>query len=281
MTELSSDADLVQILRLVRFRLHLFDIGFLLLNEAKIKLHLFLELRVLFFQNLGAVNMLHCLRFRLLKLILGQLHLLLNVQLDVAFVEHVNATLGLIGAVAEAIQGLEVSTLIRRPVEVARLVLVQGCTWVLCQQSLPGSGGCRVRGVGWQALAQIAEWLRVHLMEHVASIVAIILLLHVDQALSLIVLLKAHLLSELIQQGLAHLLICRSLVMQLNSLLLDLAHENLDLLFLPITLLVLHKRSFGLAAHRAERLAHVTGEVVLRGLVERVVELLRSLMRVA
>ena len=98
-------------------------------------------------------------------------------------------------------------------------------------------------------------------MEHVASIVAIILLLHVDQALSLIVLLKAHLLSELIQQGLAHLLICRSLVMQLNSLLLDLAHENLDLLFLPITLLVLQKRSFGLAAHRAECLAHVTGEV--------------------
>ena len=218
--------------------------------------------------------MLHCLLLCIVQLILGQLHLLLNVQLYVAFVEHMNATLGLIGAVAEAIQGLEVSTLIRRPVEVARLVLVQGCTWVLCQQSLPGSGGCRVRGVGWQALAQIAERLRVHLMEHVASIVAIILLLHVDQALSLIVLLKAHLLSELIQQGLAHLLICRSLVMQLNSLLLDLAHENLDLLFLPITLLVLHKRSFGLAAHRAERLAHVAGEVVLRGLVERVMEFL-------
>ena len=217
----------------------------------------------------------------MVKLLLGQLHLLLHVQLNVAFVEHVNATLSLISAVAEAIQGLEVSALISRLVEVARLVLVQSCTWILCQQPLLGSGGCWVSGVGWQALTKVAERLRVHLMENMACIVAIILLLDIDQVLSLVVLLEAHLLSELIQQGLAHLLICRSLVMQLNSLLLDLAHENLDLLFLPITLLVLHKRSFGLAAHRAERLAHVTGEVVLRGLVERVVELLRGLMGVA
>lgn len=90
------------------------------------------------------------------------------------------------------------SALVSRLVEVARLVLIQGSTWILCQQALPGSGGCRVSGVGWQALTKVAEWLRVDLVEHMTSVVAIILLLDIDQVLSLVVLLEAHLLSELI-----------------------------------------------------------------------------------
>ena len=207
--------------------------------------------------------------------------MLLHVQLNVAFVEHVNATLSLISAVAEAIQGLEVSALISCLVEVARLVLVQSCTWILCQQPLLGSGGCWVSGVGWQALTKVAERLRVHLMENMACIVAIILLLDIDQVLSLVVLLEANLLSELIQQSLAHLLVRGSLVMQLNSLLLDFAHKSLDLFFLAITLLILQKWTLLLAAHGAQRLAHMAGEVILRGLVERIVELLRGLMGVA
>ena len=62
--------------------------------------------------------------------------------------------------------------------------------------------------------------------------------------------------------------------MQLDSLLLDFAHKSLDLLLLAITLLILQKRTLLLAAHGAKRLAHMAGEVILRGLVERVVELL-------
>lgn len=69
--------------------------------------------------------------------------------------------------------------------------------------------------------------------------------------------------------------------MQLDSLLLDFAHKILDLLLLAISLLILQKWTLLLAAHGAKRLAHMAGEIVLRGLVECVVELLRGLMGVA
>ena len=117
--QLPGYTDFVQVFWLVRLELLSLYVDFLLFDETQIELHLFPQLGVLFLENLDSVHILHRLVLGLVQLIFSQLHLFLHVLLEAAFVEHMNATLSLISAVAEAIQGLEVSALISRLVEVA------------------------------------------------------------------------------------------------------------------------------------------------------------------